>query len=120
MDRCVRLADPLSPLTTADQRGNTVCLGFAVGAIVISGILTTRNVLENRRRDRQFGKVSPADSTLENLVKPEALKRFNMEGKSREEVLSLGDRHRARMQPLASADSAQPRSATSSDRLVNC
>ena len=84
-----------SLLTPADQRGNTVCLGFAVGAIVISGILTARNVLENRRRDRQFGKVSPADSTLENLVKPEALKRFNMEGKSREEVLSLGDRHRA-------------------------
>ena len=80
-------------LTFADQRGNTVCLGFAVGAIVIAGILTARNVLENRRRDRLYGKVTPADSTIEALLKPEALKRFGLEGQTREQVLALGDRH---------------------------
>ena len=89
-------------------RGNSVCapavsadhadcsgMAFAVMAIGLSALLTVTNLRENRRRDAQYGPVTPEDSTAEALLKPEAMRRFGTEGLTREEVLDLGDRHRA-------------------------
>ena len=70
-------------------------MGFAVMAILISSLLTVTNLRENRRRDQQYGPVSPEDSTTEALLKPDAMRRFGTEGMQREDVLALGDQHRA-------------------------
>ena len=77
------------------KRGNTICLAFSVAAVVLAGLLTTRNYLVNKRRDQQFGKVTPQDNTLDYLLSAEGKKRFGYESLSNEEVLALGDNHAA-------------------------
>ncbi|KAG8988898.1 hypothetical protein FRB94_005578 [Tulasnella sp. JGI-2019a] len=76
-------------------KGHGVAIGFAFMAIVCAIILMISNSRENARRDRIYGPVA-ADGNDNNPLRhdnKELMKRWGLEGMSRDEILDLGDRH---------------------------
>jgi MFS transporter, ACS family, DAL5 transporter family protein len=99
-------------------RGHAIALGFSVLpsylparfsipdrrvflwqclTIVLSAFMTFYNVRENARRDRVYGVPNPDGSDCSPLYAddPVRLKKWGLEGKSKEEIIALGDQHPA-------------------------
>jgi len=75
--------------------GHGVAIGFAFMAIICAAILMFANARENARRDRLYGPLA-ADGNDNNPLRqnnPELIKRWGLEGMSRDEILDLGDNH---------------------------
>lgn len=85
------------PTTEAPRfyKGHSVAIGFAFMAIVCAVILMTSNSRENARRDRLYGPVA-RDGRDNNPLRQdnaELMKKWGLEGMSRDEILDLGDHH---------------------------
>ncbi|KAF8529980.1 putative MFS nicotinic acid transporter Tna1 [Gautieria morchelliformis] len=78
-------------------RGHAIALGFSCLSIVLCAFMTFYNMRENARRDRVYGVLSPDGSDCSPLYvdDPARLKKWGLEGKSKEEIIALGDRHPA-------------------------
>ncbi|KZS93115.1 putative MFS nicotinic acid transporter Tna1 [Sistotremastrum niveocremeum HHB9708] len=92
------------PASTSPRfvEGHAIAIAFAGLAVVLASFLIWYNRTENARRDRLYGvpaedgsDCSPMRASDKNL-----LSRWGLEGRSRVEVISLGDRHPAFRQVL--------------------
>ncbi|KAF8479373.1 putative MFS nicotinic acid transporter Tna1 [Gautieria morchelliformis] len=78
-------------------RGHAIALGFSCLTIVLCAFMTFYNMRENARRDREYGVPNPDGSDCSPLYAddPVRLKKWGLEGKSKEEIIALGDQHPA-------------------------
>ncbi|GJJ10366.1 hypothetical protein Clacol_004592 [Clathrus columnatus] len=93
------LASNVYPASDAPRyiRGHSIALGFSVLSIIVAGGLSIYNYKENARRDRIYGRPNPdgSDCNILNIQDENKLKTYNLEEKTREEIIELGDRHPA-------------------------
>lgn len=86
------------PMTDAPRyiKGHAINLGFAAVAILSCAVLMFYNIRENRRRDAiSYAHPDGRDVDPSRLDDEAEKKRWGYEGKTREELLSLGHRHLA-------------------------
>ncbi|KAF8529986.1 putative MFS nicotinic acid transporter Tna1 [Gautieria morchelliformis] len=78
-------------------RGHAIALGFSCLSIVLCALMIFYNTRENARRDRVYGVPNPDGSDCSPLYAddPVRLKKWGLEGKSKEEIIALGDQHPA-------------------------
>ncbi|KAF8572720.1 putative MFS nicotinic acid transporter Tna1 [Ramaria rubella] len=78
-------------------RGHAIALGFSCLAIVLCAFMIYYNMRENARRDRRYGVPNPdgSDCSPMNADDPVRLKKWGLEGKSKQEIIELGDLHPA-------------------------
>ncbi|GJJ11063.1 hypothetical protein Clacol_005294 [Clathrus columnatus] len=78
-------------------RGHAVALAFSVLAIILSVFMTVYNKRENNRRDRIYGVPNPDGSDCSPIYAddPVRMKRWGLEGKTKLEIIELGDSHPA-------------------------
>ncbi|PWN87159.1 putative MFS nicotinic acid transporter Tna1 [Acaromyces ingoldii] len=77
-------------------KGHAINLGFAAVAILSCAVLMFHNIRENRRRDAiSYAHPDGRDVDPSRLDDEAEKKRWGYEGKTREELLSLGHRHLA-------------------------
>ncbi|KAF8485646.1 putative MFS nicotinic acid transporter Tna1, partial [Gautieria morchelliformis] len=74
-------------------RGHAIALGFSCLSIVLCAFMTFYNMRENARRDMVYGVPNPDSSDCSPLYadNPIRLKKWGLEGKSKEEIIALGD-----------------------------
>jgi hypothetical protein len=61
---------------------------------IMALILYTALRRENKRRDAKYG-AAPASTGYENIESEEYMKRWGLEGMTRDEIIELGDEHPA-------------------------
>lgn len=71
--------------------GHALALGFAFLAIACAVILMIDHRIKNRRKDEQYGPAQVGQNPLK--ADADTLRRWGLEGKTREEVVSLGHNH---------------------------
>ncbi|KAF8480679.1 putative MFS nicotinic acid transporter Tna1 [Gautieria morchelliformis] len=78
-------------------RGNVTALGFSCLCIVLCAFMTFYNIRENARRDRVYGVPNPDGSDCSPLYAddPVRMNRWGLGGKTKEEIIALGDHHPA-------------------------
>lgn len=76
--------------------GHGVAIGFSFMAIVCTIILMVEHSRDNARRDAKYGPIA-ADGSESNPLRmqgnQELMKRWGLEGMTRDQILDLGDRH---------------------------
>jgi len=87
------------PLSDAPRYflGHGIAIAFSGLAIVLCAFITMYNLRENARRDRVYGIPNPDGSDCSPLQagNPELLKKWGLEGKTRQEIIEMGDLHPA-------------------------
>ncbi|KAF8512073.1 putative MFS nicotinic acid transporter Tna1 [Hysterangium stoloniferum] len=78
-------------------RGHTIGLAFSCLAIVLSAIMGFYNMQENARRDKIYGvpNLDGGDCDPLNADDPMRLKKWGLQGMSKQEIIGLGDQHPA-------------------------
>ncbi|GJJ10312.1 hypothetical protein Clacol_004538 [Clathrus columnatus] len=78
-------------------RGHSIALSFSVLCVIVAGGLSIYNYKENARRDRVYGRPNAdgSDCNILYIQDEVKLKVYGLEGKTREEIIELGDRHPA-------------------------
>ncbi|KAF8530469.1 putative MFS nicotinic acid transporter Tna1 [Hysterangium stoloniferum] len=99
------LSSNVYPISDAPKyiRGHAIALGFSVRTlcfclgIVLSAFLGFYCMRENARRDRIYGIPNPDGSDCSPLYAddPVRMKRWGLEGMSKQEIIELGDQHPA-------------------------
>ncbi|GJJ10311.1 hypothetical protein Clacol_004537 [Clathrus columnatus] len=93
------LASNVYPASDAPRyiRGNSIALSFSVLCVIVTGGLSIYNYKENARRDRVYGRPNPdgSDCNILHIHDEVKLKTYDLEGKTREEIIELGDHHPA-------------------------
>lgn len=74
--------------------GHGTALAFCMLCFFMAGLLWWMNARENKRRDEKYGP-APVPGEKIDYFDPENIRRWGLEGMSREEIIELGDDHPA-------------------------
>ncbi|GJJ10303.1 hypothetical protein Clacol_004529 [Clathrus columnatus] len=93
------LASNVYPARDAPRyiRGYSIALALSVLSVIVAGGLSIYYYKENARRDRIYGPSNPdgSDCNILHIQDEVKLKMYGLEGKTREEIIELGDHHPA-------------------------
>ncbi|KAF8522739.1 putative MFS nicotinic acid transporter Tna1 [Hysterangium stoloniferum] len=93
------IASNVYPIGDAPKyiRGHATALGFSCLAIVLNAFMGFYNKQENARRDRIYGVPNPDGSDCSPVCAddPVQMKKWGLEGMSKQEIIELGDQHPA-------------------------
>lgn len=74
--------------------GHATALGFLAMHFTTSAILWWMFARENKRRDEQYGP-PPSQHEVHDFMDADNIRRYGLEGMSREDLINLGDKHPA-------------------------
>ncbi|KAF8522743.1 putative MFS nicotinic acid transporter Tna1 [Hysterangium stoloniferum] len=93
------IASNVYPIGDAPRyiRGHAISLGFSCLAIVLSAFMGYYNTQENGRRDRLYGapNLDGSDCSSVYVDDPVRVKKWGLEGMSKQEIIELGNQHPA-------------------------